>query len=179
MSHYYEADAPRLWKLIRLNQDRLRESFPILLSTVRDEASASEFIRSLANDRAERKRYGFAIRKIADDTIIGHCIIREIDWTVPKGEVGYWVDSASEGNGYMREAMGALLQFAFRELAMRKLFLRTIPENRRSQALAAKCGFTKEGYLRAEFTTGSGVVSDIVYFGITREDYLSERAKSG
>jgi len=76
--HYQETDAPSLWELIARNHDRLIESFPILLSTVHDEASAGEFIRGLMSDFAERKRYAFSIRKGDDNTIIGHCIIREI-----------------------------------------------------------------------------------------------------
>ena len=41
---YEEADAGRLWELVSTNRDRLIESFPILLSAVRDKASAREFI---------------------------------------------------------------------------------------------------------------------------------------
>ena len=170
---YREADAPRLWELIANNRDRLIESFPILLSTVRDEASAREFIRALVSDFTEKKRYGFSIRKSDDNTIIGHCIIREIDWTVPKGEVGYWIDAAHEGKGYAREAVNALVNFAFKTLDMKKLFLRAVPLNRRSLDLAEKCGFSKEGYLKDEFRTGTGAVSDIVYFGLTRKDFLT------
>jgi RimJ/RimL family protein N-acetyltransferase len=171
---YEEADAPRLWELIAENNDRLIESFPILLSAVHDEASAREFIRTLVSDFAEKKRYGFSIRKSDDNTVIGHCIIREIDWTVPKGEIGYWIDAGYEGKGYVREAVEALVTFAFKTLDMKKLFLRAVPQNRRSLDLAEKCGFSKEGYLRDEFKTGTGIVSDIVYCGLTRKDFLNE-----
>ncbi len=172
---YAEADAPRLWELIAKNHDRLIESFPILLSAVRDEASAKELIRGFMSDFAEKKRYAFSIRKNDGDTIIGHCILREIDWTVPKGEVGYWIDEGHEGKGYVREAVEALVNFAFKTLEMKKLFLRALPQNRRSLDLAEKCGFSKEGYLRDEFKTGTGVVGDIVYCGLTRKDFLAGR----
>jgi len=170
---YQETDAPSLWELIARNHDRLIESFPILLSTVRDEASAREFIRGLMSDFAERKRFGFSIRKSDDSTIIGHCIIRDIDWSVPKAEIGYWIDDGHQGKGYAREAVETLVNFAFKTLELKKLFLRALPQNRRSLDLAEKCGFSQEGYLRDEFKTGTGVVSDIVYCGLTRKDFLA------
>jgi RimJ/RimL family protein N-acetyltransferase len=176
---YQETDAPSLWELIARNHDRLIESFPILLSTVNDEASAGEFIRGLMSDFAERKRYAFSIRKGDDNTIIGHCIIREIDWSVPKGELAYWIDDGHEGKGYAREAMEALLNIAFQTLEMKKLFLRALPQNRRSLDLAVKCGFSREGYLRDDFKTGTGVVSDIVYCGLTRKDFLARSRLGG
>ena len=170
---YEEADAGRLWELVSTNRDRLIESFPILLSAVRDEASAREFIRLLIQEFGERKTLCYSIRKSDDLAIIGHCVIRGLDWTVPKGEIGYWIDAGFEGKGYVREAVDTLVRFAFEKLAIRKLFLRALPGNSRSHALAEKCGFSREGYLKDEFATGTGLVSDIVYFGLTRKEFLS------
>ena len=169
---YEEGDAPGLWELVNKNRDRLIESFPILLSMVRDEPSAKEFIHLLLREFGERKTLGFSVRKSDDNTIIGHCVIRNIDWTVPKGEIGYWIDAGYEGKGYVREAVDTLVRFAFEKLAMRKLFLRALPGNSRIHILAERCGFSKEGYLRDEFTTGTGLISDIVYFGLTQKDFL-------
>jgi len=73
----------------------------------------------------------------------------------------------------------ALLNIAFQTLEMRKLFLRALPQNRRSLDLAEKCGFSREGYLRDDFKTGSGVVSDIVYCGLTRKDFLARTGLGG
>ena len=39
---------------------------------------------------------------------VGSTGLHRIDWTVPKFEIGYWLDTEFEGNGYMTEAVERL-----------------------------------------------------------------------
>src|SRR6266513_2933062 len=49
---YEEGDAPWLWEIVNKNRDRLIESFPILLSMVRDQNSARERLWVFPSGRA-------------------------------------------------------------------------------------------------------------------------------
>ncbi|MEM8659189.1 MAG: GNAT family protein, partial [Pseudomonadota bacterium] len=47
--------------------------------------------------------------------------------------------------GYMREALGAVVQFAFRDLGLSRIEAATLPENGPSRALLESSGFKYEG----------------------------------
>ncbi|MEM7614416.1 MAG: GNAT family protein [Pseudomonadota bacterium] len=59
--------------------------------------------------------------------------------------VGYWVGETFARQGYMREALGAVVQFAFRDLGLSRIEAATLPENGPSRALLESSGFKYEG----------------------------------
>lgn len=74
--------------------------------------------------------------------------LHRIDWSVPKLEIGYWIDSRFCGKGYMTEAVEGISDFAFRELQARRLEIRCDVNNKKSRAIPERLGFTLEGILR-------------------------------
>jgi ribosomal-protein-alanine N-acetyltransferase len=62
--------------------------------------------------------------------------------------VGYGLDRAREGRGYMTEALRGGQDFVFRELNMHRVMANYVPHNRRSGAVLRRLGFTVEGYAR-------------------------------
>ena len=77
-------------------------------------------------------------------------IIGSIDFKyVPKDgvtEVGYGMNPAYTGHGYMTEALTAFLNFG-RRLGIRKVLADTLPDNLKSQNVLKRCGFC---FLREE-----------------------------
>lgn len=61
------------------------------------------------------------------------------------GTLGYWVGAKFARQGYMREAVGALVHHAFSRLDLSRLEAACLPENRPSRALLESCGFKYEG----------------------------------
>ena len=62
--------------------------------------------------------------------------------------VGYAIDRDYEGRGYMTEALGAALQWAFNELRLHRVMASYRPENARSARVLEKLGFEREGFAR-------------------------------
>lgn len=60
-------------------------------------------------------------------------------------EVGYGVLPEQEGNGYASEALMAMAQWAFRQPNVVFVEAETDPENKASQRVLGKCGFTPDG----------------------------------
>lgn len=60
--------------------------------------------------------------------------------------LGYALDGASEGQGLMREALVALLDYTFGPLALHRVQAACQPDNRRSLALLARLSFRHEGF---------------------------------
>ncbi len=73
----------------------------------------------------------------------GH-VIGSIDFKyIPKDgvtELGYGMNPAYEGHGYMSEALAAFLAFG-KSLGIRKVLADTLPDNIRSQRVLQRCGF--------------------------------------
>ena len=83
------------------------------------------------------------------DTIIGSSGLHRIDWSVPSFEIGYWVRTGYEGQGYVTEAVLGITDFAFETLGARRVEIRCDALNTRSAAVARRAGFQPEGHLRA------------------------------
>lgn len=62
--------------------------------------------------------------------------------------VGYSLHAAMVGRGYMTEALGAAIDYAFDRLLLHRVMLNYIPENARSAAVAQRLGFTIEGHAK-------------------------------
>ncbi len=62
--------------------------------------------------------------------------------------LGFQVARAHEGRGLMREALGASVEYAFRELRLHRIMANHRPENARSAKLLDRLGFVQEGYAR-------------------------------
>src|SRR5690606_19870126 len=41
--------------------------------------------------------------------------LHRIDWSIPRFEIGYWIDSRFSGKGYMTEAVQGIVDFATKE----------------------------------------------------------------
>jgi ribosomal-protein-serine acetyltransferase len=74
--------------------------------------------------------------------------LHRMNWSVPKFEIGYWIDTRFSGNGYMTEAVQGIVDFATKELKARKLEIRCDTRNKKSRAIPERLGFKLEGILR-------------------------------
>jgi ribosomal-protein-alanine N-acetyltransferase len=88
--------------------------------------------------------------------------------------VGYWIDKAMAGNGYIPEAFVVTARFAFEDLVLHRLEVAIIPRNRPSLRVAEKLGLRNEG-TALRYLEINGVWEDHVSFGITAEDWAEKR----
>ena len=61
------------------------------------------------------------------------------------GTIGYWIGAEFSRQGYMQEALTALVHYAFEVLDLSRLESACLPENAASRALLEKCGYKYEG----------------------------------
>jgi ribosomal-protein-alanine N-acetyltransferase len=61
------------------------------------------------------------------------------------GTTGYWVGQPYARQGYMREALEALVHYAFTELDLSRLEAGCLPENTASRGVLEKVGYKYEG----------------------------------
>lgn len=169
---FREGDGAALYELVEDNYSLLYDAFPRTLKEISDPEHAEFFVRRRLADWHLQKGYCFGIWHNQTTELIGLVRLFHIDWETPKGEVGYFIDREYMGQGLMTEALRIVQQFAFKQLVLEKLLLRTAMENVASQRLARKCGFRREGDLRGDFRKLSGELIDTMLFGLTRSEYL-------
>ncbi|WP_226580040.1 GNAT family N-acetyltransferase [Halobacillus litoralis] len=96
----------------------------------------------------EKLRYLIYLKE--DGTFLGSTGFHNIDWDVPKFEIGYWMHTKHSGRGYMREAVGALTSFALEDLGGSRVEIRCEAENIKSRAIPEALDYNLEGILRNE-----------------------------
>jgi RimJ/RimL family protein N-acetyltransferase len=114
----------------------------------------------------------FAIRTLAEDTLIGELALDVVDWSgrdafvgLSIGETDYW------SRGYGTDVMNVLLRFAFTEVNLKRVSLGVFEYNPRAIRSYEKAGFRHEGHLR-NLLNREGRRWDNLYMGILREEWL-------
>jgi RimJ/RimL family protein N-acetyltransferase len=127
-----------------------------------------------ARDRMERpsdRSFGFAIRALSDNRLIGSICVYIESWAHGEGWVGIGIgEHAYWGKGYGTEAMRLLLRFAFDELNLQRVSLGVYAHNPRALRSYEKAGFRREGMVRGDCCR-DGQRWDSAFMGILREEW--------
>jgi len=161
-------DFEKLYNLVEINRERLIMYFPKTSANIKDLDSAKKFARQKVKQAFEREQYCFVIAKKNYGEIVGMVMVKNIDWTIPKGELAYFIDQNYEGLGITSSAVKWVVDYCFAQLEMEKLYIKFNPENVGSKRVAIKNGFEKEGLLKREFRTGLGELTDVERYGLLR-----------
>ena len=87
----------------------------------------------------------FLVRR-TDDMLIGAITLDNIRrGPAQAGTLGYWTGQPFVRQGYMREAIDAVVHHAHTRLDLSRIEAACLPENHASRALLEKCGFKYEG----------------------------------
>ena len=112
--------------------------------------SAETFCRTAQSNFLARKDLPFVMFDRRTQRLLGTVGLHRTVWQTPKTEVGYWIRTSSAGQGYVSEAVRAMLELAFGTLQMARVELITDEDNAASRRVAERCGFVLEGTLHNE-----------------------------
>ena len=91
--------------------------------------------------------------------------------------VGYELNRAYWGKGYMPEALEAMLCKGFEEMQLEVIAVGHFDGNDKSKSVIEKCGFTYEGITRKLLRKADGTLVDAYNYSITKEEYLSRNKR--
>ena len=98
--------------------------------------------RSIANGNAIPL---FLIRR-SDQALLGAITLDHIRrGPAQAGTTGYWIGAPHARGGYMREALQAVVHYAFSTLDLSRIEAGCLPENTPSRRLLEQCGYKYEG----------------------------------
>ena len=108
-----------------------------------------ESIRRAKKGWEEDTKYDFGIFLIETGQMIGGIALNEVMRGVLQScYVGYSLDGEYNGKGYMSEAVGLIVTYAFEVLKLHRIEAGVQPVNIGSQRVLEKCGFVREGLAR-------------------------------
>ena len=163
---FTEADAPALYVLYSNPEVARYLSRPPMT----DPAQAERLLRNALDDYGTGLALPFAIERSEDGAFVGNCTLFHFHEASRRAEIGYSLARPFWGRGYMHEALGALVGYAFDVLDLNRLEADIDPRNAGSEKSLLRLGFRKEGLLRERWIV-SGEVSDTGFYGLLRSDW--------
>jgi ribosomal-protein-alanine N-acetyltransferase len=84
--------------------------------------------------------------------------------------VGYWMDEARAGNGYVPESLVTAARFAFEDLRLHRLQVAIIPRNTASRRVVEKLDLRDEG-VAVRYLAINGRWEDHIRYALTAEEW--------
>ncbi|MDR9484154.1 MAG: GNAT family protein [Sediminimonas sp.] len=160
----------RMRRKMRIETERMTLRTPVhsdflAWSTLRRDSAdfLTPWEPSWASDHLTRKAFSnrvyWASRSVAAGTAMPLFLIRRSDSTLigaitldnirrgpaQAGTLGYWIGQPYARQGYMREAIEAVVHHAFHRLDLSRVEAACLPENAASRGVLERCGFKYEG----------------------------------
>lgn len=159
------SDLELYFQLIENNRKRLEDFFAGTVSKTRTFEDTKEFLAEIIRKAEDKTYYPFIVEDKESGEIIGFIDLKNIDWNIPKAELGFYTDEKYAGKGLSSKAFSLLVNYCFEQMGFKKLFLRTHQSNLPAQRLAEKSGFEVEGRIRKDYKTTKGELVDLIYYG--------------
>ena len=135
-----------------------------------DLAAATALIGDIRTSFMQRRffQWGIVFRETGD--VVGTCTLFNVELEHRRAEIGFALRRAVWGKGLARDAVEALIRFAFMTMELHRLEADTDPRNQRSLKLLERQGFRREGYLRERWHH-LGRVDDAISLGLLRREW--------
>jgi ribosomal-protein-alanine N-acetyltransferase len=128
-----------------------------------------------ARDRERQLGSGYGFGIFLGEQLVGEINISNIQrCPFQNAYVGYWIDEAHAGQGYMPEATVAVLRFAFEDLGLHRVQISIIPRNQASRRVVEKLALRDEG-IAQRYLEINGVWEDHIRYAITTEEWEDRR----
>lgn len=135
-----------------------------------DLASAVDIMRSQVCLQRPGDTLTLAMERSEDKTLLGHVSLRWSDATAGQGELLFAIDPAHAGNGFLTEALSAMLNLAFDHYRIHRIFVRCDGRNHHSAKLMQKLGMRLEAHYR-EHALFQGEWDEELHFAILDREW--------
>jgi RimJ/RimL family protein N-acetyltransferase len=139
-----------------------------------DEKPARVLIERARELFARNEAVRWALRQREDTRLIGTATLFAISSGNRRAELGYILARPRWGQGYMRESLTAILDWAFGPFGLHRVEADTDPRNEASLALLGRLGFVREGHLRERWIVG-GEICDSLLLGLLASEWTRAR----
>jgi ribosomal-protein-serine acetyltransferase len=159
-------DAQNRFACAKRNSERLRPWF-FWAGEALNLGEIETYLASVESQAQPRSDYEYGIWN--GDEYAGSVGLHKIDYVNRIARIGYWIDAALEGRGYIRQSVHALMELGFNTLHLNRIEIRCAPNNAPSRAVPERLGFTQEGTHRQVLALHGGFQDLIMYAMLARD----------
>ena len=164
---YRPTDAKVVWEAIEESRPSLARWVPDI-GRRRSLAEVEHVLAGLAHDRDQSPRLIFGVWERSSNRFLGEVGLYELDPGTRHGEVGYWIRHTARRQGYVSEALAALLEYAKRELGLQRFEAHIASENTASRRVAERLGLRIAGR-RAPAPRWDGPAAEVLVYALADE----------
>lgn len=158
-------ESKAFFNLIDSNRSRLEDFFAGTVSKTKTHNDTINYCKIIEQKIKDRAYFPFMITDITTNVFIGLVDVKNIDWNVPKAELGSFIDSSYEGKGITTKATTIVVDYLIENYHFKKLLCRANSKNLGSISVILKNGFELEGTIRNDYRTTKGEIVDLNYYG--------------
>ena len=142
------------------------------LANIIDENSFAVYFNTALKEKEEKRSYPFAMFDKKENRYAGCTRYANISFRDKRLEIGWtWIDPLLQGSGLNKHNKYLMLNFAFEELGLNRVELKTAGTNLKSQRAMEKIGAIREGVLRKHSINDAGITRDTVYYSFINDDW--------
>lgn len=133
-----------------------------------------EFTELNMKAQEAKEEFHYCIYTKDTNTFVGRVSLDKAQPKVPSYNIGYWLDSRHSGNGYMYEAVTALIKMGWNDLPTRRLEIYHDTQNTASEKIIKKLvsdfGFRFEAEIINALRHPDGSLRSDMRYALTRSD---------
>ncbi|MGE7922699.1 GNAT family N-acetyltransferase [Viridibacillus arvi] len=151
---------------------QFQEIWTYTSAKIRSIEDMKQYIKQALNEKINGTQNPFVIIEKKTNQIIGSTRFLDIDCQHKRLEIGFtWLTPTKWRTPINTECKYLLLKFAFEQLSVNRVQIKTDHENKRSQAAIERLGAKKEGILRNHMIRPNGTIRNTVIYSIIDSEW--------
>ncbi|MDE0045412.1 MAG: GNAT family protein [bacterium] len=172
-------DWPQWARLRNESRDFLQPWEPTWPRNALTRGSFTRRIKLQARDREAGTALSWFLIRRDDEALMGGVTVSDIRRGVASsGTLGYWIGRSYSRQGYMSEAVEAVIDHVFDEFGLHRLEAACLPANEASRRLLVSRGFSLEGIARS-YLKIDGDWRDHLLFSLIESEWRPSRRSHG
>ncbi len=167
------ADFPKWQEVRRRNVEWLTKWEPARMPGAPDVVEDAQAYRARCSARQRDRQlgtgYGFGV--FVDGNFAGEVNLNSVQrGPFQSCYIGYWIDEAQAGHGYIPESVVVVCRYAFEQLHLHRVQAAIVPRNTASRRVVEKLKVREEG-LAERYLEINGTWEDHIRYAITSEEW--------
>jgi ribosomal-protein-serine acetyltransferase len=166
-------DGPAFFDAVAETRDQLAPWFR-WIQRVNSAADAEQFLRQKLAQFHRREYLTYLLIRRDDAALAGTIVLHHLDWDTPAFEIGYWLRTNAQGQGFITEAVQTMTAFCFTTLHAARVQIPYDTRNERSAAVAARCGYSYEATCRRVRRGAQDEICDLTMTSLIRSEWTAQ-----